>query len=133
MVYYTLESVFEVQNLAEQDESAKGKALDLSAHTREMEERERALKADNAVCDTFIHEQRESREGALEELTEAKVALSKAEERETSLLDRKTPMEQRLGELQRIEFALPCGDGHFAITQFVPGVLQAGLQFSLFS
>ena len=93
--------VFEVQNLAEQDEGAKGKAINLSERTREMEQREHALKAENVGHDNFIHEQRELREGALGELTEAKVALSKAEERKTSLLEQKTPMKQRLEELQR--------------------------------
>ena len=93
--------VFEIQNLAEQEAGAKGKVLDLSARTREMEESELTLKAETSAHDTFFHEHRESRESALEELTEAKVALSKAEERGTSLLDQKTPMEQRLEELQR--------------------------------
>ena len=50
--------------------------------------------------ETFIQEQRNHRETAQEELTEAKVALSKAEERESSLQDQKAPMEQQLAELQ---------------------------------
>ena len=93
--------VFEVQNLAEQEELAKGKKIHLSTHTKEMEERARSLNSENAGHGSFIHEQRELREDALEELTKAKVALSKAEEQEVSLLGRRTPMEQRLEELQR--------------------------------
>jgi chromosome segregation protein len=93
--------VFEVQNLAEQKAGAKGKALDLSAKIHEMEESEQKLKMQNTAHDTFIYEHRESRENALGELTESKVALSKAEERKTSLIDQKHPMEQRLEELRR--------------------------------
>ena len=93
--------VFEVRNLAEQEESARGKTQELSALIREMEERARGFQAALDAHAQFIQEQRERRETAIEELTEAKVALSKAEERESSLLERKTPMEQRLEELHR--------------------------------
>jgi chromosome segregation protein len=66
-----------------------------------MEDRARSFQEALDGHNLFIHEQRERRETAIEDLTEAKVALSKAEERENSLRERRTPMEQRLEELQR--------------------------------
>ena len=93
--------VYEVQNLAEQDGSSKGKAGALAEEIRGLEEGARGLQEALAGHELFIREQRERREGAMEELTEAKVALSKAEERESSLLDQKKPMELRLEELER--------------------------------
>jgi chromosome segregation protein len=93
--------VFEVQNLAERDGASKGKAAELGANIRRLEEAERGLKSALDGHDEFIREQCEQREGAMEDLTEAKVAHSKAEERESSLLDQKKPMEQRLEELER--------------------------------
>ena len=93
--------VYEVQNLAEQDGSSKGKAASLAENIRGLEEGTRGLREALAGHELFIREQRERREGAMEELTEVKVALSKAEERESSLLDQKKPMELRLEELER--------------------------------
>ena len=90
--------VFEVCNLAEQEEGAKGRAQGLSARIREMEERARGVQEALGGHEQFVYEQREQRESAIEDLTEAKVALSKAEERKNSLLERETPMEQRLEE-----------------------------------
>ena len=92
--------VFEVQNLAEQDESSKGKATELNTNVRALEGREHQLREVVETHERLLLEQRELRETAMEELTEAKVALSKAEERESSLLDQKKPMEQRLEELE---------------------------------
>ena len=93
--------MFEVQNLAEQEEISKGKSIELNARIRKMEEQDRQIQESISGHETFIQEQRDHRETAQEELTEAKVALSKAEERETSLQDQKAPMEQQLAELQR--------------------------------
>jgi len=93
--------VFEVQNLAEQEESSKGKSIELNARIRQLEERDRQIQGSITDHEAFIQEQRDHREAAQEELTEAKVALSKAEERESSLQVQKTPMEQQLAELQR--------------------------------
>ena len=93
--------VFEVRNLAEQEEGARGRAQGLASRIREMEDRARSFQEALDGHNLFIHEQRERRETAIEDLTEAKVALSKAEERENSLRERRTPMEQRLEELQR--------------------------------
>ena len=93
--------VFEVQNLAEQEESSKGKSIELNAHIRQLEERDRQIQSLIVDHETFIQEQRDHREVAQEELTEAKVALSKAEEQESSLQVQKSPMEQQLAELQR--------------------------------
>ena len=93
--------VFEVQNLAEQDESVKGKSIELNVRIHQLEEQGR--KDQKAIIDheAFIQEQREQRESAQEELTEAKVSLSKTEERESSLQGQRVPMEQQLAELQR--------------------------------
>ena len=93
--------VFEVQNLAEQEESSKGKSIELNARIRQQEERDRQIQSLIVGHETFIQEQRDHREVAQEELTEAKVALSKAEEQESSLQVQKSPMEQQLAELQR--------------------------------
>ncbi len=93
--------VFEVQNLAEQEESSKGKSIELNARIRQLEERDRQIQSLIVDHETFIQEQRDHREVAQEELTEAKVALSKAEEQESSLQVQKSPMEQQLAELQR--------------------------------
>ena len=93
--------VFEVQNLAEQEESSKGKSIELNARIRQLEERDRQIQSLIVGHETFIQEQRDHREVAQEELTEAKVALSKAEEQESSLQVQKSPMEQQLAELQR--------------------------------
>ncbi|MGB0587068.1 MAG: chromosome segregation protein SMC [Limisphaerales bacterium] len=93
--------VFEVQNLAEQEESSKGKSIELNARIRQLEERDRQIQSLIVDHETFIQEQRDHRELAQEELTEAKVALSKAEEQESSLQVQKSPMEQQLAELQR--------------------------------
>ncbi len=93
--------IFEIRNLAEQEESAKGKGIELNARIRQQEEQERRLLDEVSGHETFIQEQRDHREIAQEELTEAKVALSKAEERESSLQDQKAPMEQQLAELLR--------------------------------
>ena len=93
--------VFEVQNLAEQEESSKGKSIELNARIRQLEERDRQIQSLIVNHETFIQEQRDHREVAQEELTEAKVALSKAEEQESSLQVQKSPMEQQLAELQR--------------------------------
>ena len=93
--------VFEVQNLAEQEETSKGKSIELNVRIRQMEEKDHQIQESILGHETFIQEQRNHRETAQEELTEAKVALSKAEERESSLQDQKAPMEQQLAELQR--------------------------------
>ena len=93
--------VFEVQNLAEQEEFSKGKSIELNARIRQLEERDRQIQSLIVGHETFIQEQRDHREVAQEELTEAKVALSKAEEQESSLQVQKSPMEQQLAELQR--------------------------------
>ena len=93
--------VFEVKNLAEQEESSKGKSIELNARIRQLEERDRQIQSLIVDHETFIQEQRDHREVAQEELTEAKVALSKAEEQESSLQVQKSPMEQQLAELQR--------------------------------
>ena len=93
--------VFEVQNLAEQEETSKGKSIELNVRIRQMEEKDHQTQESILGHETFIQEQRNHRETAQEELTEAKVALSKAEERESSLQDQKAPMEQQLAELQR--------------------------------
>ena len=93
--------MFEVQNLAEQEEISKGKSIELNARIRQMEEKDHQTQESILGHETFIQEQRNHRETAQEELTEAKVALSKAEERESSLQDQKAPMEQQLAELQR--------------------------------
>ena len=93
--------IFEVQNLAEQGEISKGKFIELNARIRQMEEKDHQTQESILGHETFIQEQRNHRETAQEELTEAKVALSKAEERESSLQDQKVPMEQQLAELQR--------------------------------
>ena len=93
--------IFEVQNLAEQGEISKGKFIELNARIRQMEEKDNQTQESILGHETFIQEQRNHRETAQEELTEAKVALSKAEERESSLQDQKVPMEQQLAELQR--------------------------------
>ena len=93
--------VFEVQNLAEQEEVAKCKSIELNARIRQLEERNRQVQESITAHENFIQEQRDHRETAQEDLTEAKVALSKAEERESSLQDQKAPMEQQLAELLR--------------------------------
>ena len=93
--------VFEVQNLAEQEDSRKARQLGIAAQIRKMEEQARILDEESQSHEFFIHQQRELRETSHEELTEAKVTLSKAEERESSLQDQKMPMEQQLAELQR--------------------------------
>ena len=93
--------VFEVQNLAEQDESTKGKGIELATQVRRLEEQDRLNQETISKHQASIHEHREKRETAQEELTEAKVSLTKAEERESSLQDQKTPMKQQLAELQR--------------------------------
>jgi len=93
--------VFEVQNLAEQEDSRKARQLGLAAQIRKKEEQTRLLDEETQSHELFIHQHRELRETSHEELTEAKVTLSKAEERESSLQDQKMPMEQQLAELQR--------------------------------
>jgi len=90
-----------MQNLAEQEDSRKARQLGLAAQIRKKEEQTRLLDEETQSHELFIHQQRELRETSHEELTEAKVTLSKAEERESSLQDQKMPMEQQLAELQR--------------------------------
>ena len=93
--------LFEVQNLGEQEETSKRNFIELSTDIRQKDEQTRLLNEEIECHESFIHQQREHREIGQEELTEARVALSKAEERESSLLDQKSPMEQQLAELQR--------------------------------
>jgi chromosome segregation protein len=93
-------AVFEVGQLAEQDGDIRGKAVDLSTQIRKLEREVCKLKEDNAAHDAFICEHREFRERAVGELTEARVACSKAEDREVSLLSQKNVMEERLEELR---------------------------------
>ena len=93
--------VFEVQNLAEQETASKSKSIELNARIRQLEEKDRQIQELITGHEAFIQEQRDHRETAQEELTEAKVDLSKAEERESSLQVQKAPMEQQLAELQR--------------------------------
>ena len=93
--------LFEVQNLAEQEEVTKQRFIKLSTHIRQKEEQTRLLNEQIECHESFIDKQREHREIGQEELTEARVALSKAEERESSLQEQKIPMEQQLAELRR--------------------------------
>ena len=93
--------LFEIQNLGEQEETSKRNFIELSTDIRQKDEQTRLLNEEIECHESFIHQQREHREIGQEELTEARVALSKAEERESSLLDQKSPMEQQLAELQR--------------------------------
>ena len=67
--------MFEVQNLAEQEETSKGKSIELNVRIRQMEEKDHQTQESILGHETFIQEQRNHRETAQEELTEAKVAL----------------------------------------------------------
>ena len=93
--------VFEVRNLAEQDETAQSKTAELGNCIRGLEEQDRNICETLDGHDNFIQSEREKRESAQQDLTEAKITLSKAEERESSLLDQKKPIEERLEDLQR--------------------------------
>ena len=91
--------VYEVNSLAEQDEQARVKGQELTGKIQELEARNNELDGSLADLSRGIDRLHENRETANEALTEAKIDLSNAEQRESALIERRQPVEARLEEL----------------------------------
>ena len=72
----------------------------MSGRIQGMEARKAELGATLTGLLSTIDRLRESREAAYEALTEAKIKLANAEQRESALLERRQPIEARLEELR---------------------------------
>ena len=92
--------VFEIQTLAEQEDSTRAKRAELGGRLGDLESREEASGARVTTLTQDLESLRQKREEANTALTEAKVDLVSEEQLCASHAKQKPPLEQRLQELQ---------------------------------
>lgn len=94
--------VYEIQNLAAQEEEGSQKRSALSARAAEMEVREQAQQTLVAETTTRLEDLRGQRDVAGAALTECKVALATEEQMRASHVQQRRSLEQRVRELSQI-------------------------------
>jgi len=91
--------VFEVQNLAAQEQEGRQKREALAVRLNELAARERAGQEQVAALTADLENLRQARDAANAALTESKVALASDEQLASSFRQQRTALEQRIQEL----------------------------------
>jgi chromosome segregation protein len=94
--------VYEVQNLAAQEEEGLKKREALLIRLTELESRERAAQEQLATYTAELEELRVQRDNANAALTESKVAMAAEEQLAASFRQQQTALEQRIRELSQV-------------------------------
>ncbi len=94
--------LFEIESLADQDRSGRARAGELQAALASMEQERAGLQSQMVEWHAAMDRLRLSRDEAVERLTEARVQLAQAEQREAVLNERRQPLEDRRVEAQRV-------------------------------
>jgi chromosome segregation protein len=103
LLHQKIETVmFEVQNLAAQEEEGLQKREALLARLTELEARERAAQEQLATYAAELEDLRLQRDNANATLTESKVAMAAEEQLAASFRQQQTALEQRIRELSQV-------------------------------
>jgi chromosome segregation protein len=103
LLHQKIETVmFEVQNLAAQEQEGQQKREALSMKLAELEARERAGQEQVVTLTAELEYLREARDAANAAMTESKVALASDEQLASSFRQQRTALEQRIRELTQV-------------------------------